>query len=135
MSIRQDRNRRRLRRRLSPAAAESQSQRFTHARYPRRGVVLDTSGLFQSLEFALALHDVLVVPLDFDRLLEPSLEILGHDLIVRRVPDFGGLETTFGLKTRLVEGLAAPEKEADAVVELAVADNRISVQEPHWVPV
>src|SRR4051794_41164028 len=83
----------------------------------------------------LALDDVLVVPLDFDRLLEPSLEILGHDLIVRRVPDFGGLETTFGFKARLVEGLAAAEKEADTVLELAVADNRISVQEPHRVPV
>jgi hypothetical protein len=92
-------------------------------------------GLLQSLEFALALHDVLIVPLDVDRLLEPPLEILGRDLIVRGVPGFCSLETAFRIKTRLVEGLAAPEQEADAVFELAVANNRVSVQEPHGVPV
>ena len=96
---------------------------------------LRIAGLLQSLEFALALHDVLVIPLDLDRLLEPPLEIPGRDLIVRSIPGFGGLETAFGLKTRLVEGLAAPEQEADAVFELVVADDRVAVQEPHRVPV
>ncbi len=62
---------------------------------------LRIGGLLQSLEFALALHDVLVIPLDLDRLLEPPLEIPGRDLIVRSIPGFGGLETAFGLKTRL----------------------------------
>jgi hypothetical protein len=64
-----------------------------------------SAGLLQSLEFALALHDVLVIPLDLDR----PFELPGCDLIVRSLAGFGGLETAFGLKTRLVEGLAAPE--------------------------
>jgi hypothetical protein len=57
-----------------------------------------------------------------------GLEIPGRDLIGGGVAGFGGLETAFGHKTRLVEGLAAPEQEADAVIELALTDNRISVQ-------
>src|SRR5262249_39911318 len=91
--------------------------------------------LLQSLQLPLALHDVLVVPLDLDRLFEPPLEIFGGDLTVSGVPGFSGLETPFGRKTRLVERLAAPEHQSDAVLELAVADNRISVQEPHRVTV
>ena len=74
-------------------------------------------------------------PLNLNRLLQPPLEIPGHDLVVRGVPGLGGLETTSGLETRLVEGLAAPEQEADAIFELAVADNRILVHKPHRVPV
>ena len=97
--------------------------------------VCRTWGLLQSLEFALSFHDVLVVPLDLDRLFEPPFEIFGSDLIVGGVSCFGGLKTPFGLQTRLVEGLAAPEQEADAIFELVVADNRIALQEPHGVPV
>ena len=34
-------------------------------------------------------------------------------------------------QARLVEGLAAPEQQADAVLQLAVPDDRVAFQEPH----
>src|ERR1051326_3006087 len=88
---------------------------------PAKRWMRQTRLLLQSLQLALTLHDVLVVPLDLDRLFEPPLEIPGGDLIVRRVPGFSGLEIPFGRKTRLVERLAAPKHQSDAVLELAVA--------------
>src|SRR5262245_31724667 len=88
------------------------------------------TALLQPLQPALALHDVLVVPLDVDRLLEPALEIHRRDLIRRGVAGAGGLEAALGSQTGLVERATAPEHQADAVFQSVVTDDRIAIQEP-----
>jgi hypothetical protein len=67
------------------------------------------SGLLQSHQFAFALYDVFVIPLDLAPLFQPPLEISGRDLIRGRIACFGRFETALGFKAGLVEGLAAPE--------------------------
>src|SRR5262245_61540371 len=90
-------------------------------RYQHRRV-----GLLQPLQTAFALYDVLVVPLNCDRLFEPAVQVLRSDLIFRGVARFGGLESTLGCKVRLVERLAAPEKQTNAILEFVIADDRIA---------
>src|SRR5262245_47141265 len=77
------------------------SWKMLHSRSERRH-----SNLLQSLQFPLPFHEVLVIPLNLARLREPPLEVLGDNLIVRRVPGFCRLESALGFKARLVEGLA-----------------------------
>lgn len=91
--------------------------------------------LFQALKLALAFDDVLVVPLDRGGFLEPALEVGRAD--VARVGEacLGGFEGAFGREAGFVEGLAAPEEQADAVLELVVADDGVAIDEPDRVAV
>src|SRR5437762_12481443 len=89
----------------------------------------------QPREPAFALHNILVVPLDLDGFLEPPFEVIGGDLIIRGVPGFGGLENALGSEARFVKRLAAPEQEAHAILEFAIPDDRVVIEEPYRLTV
>src|SRR6478672_12029100 len=79
------------------------------------------TALLQAFEPALALDDVLVVPLDIAGLAEPTLQRFDIDLGEVGVAGFGGLEAALVLQAGLVERLPAPEQQSHAVFQQAVA--------------
>jgi len=73
---------------------------------------------------------VLVVPLDFSSHGQPAPQVPGFYLIDSSVPHFGCLEAAFLVQLFLVKRQATPEEQSDAVLEFAVADDGVAIQEP-----
>lgn len=86
--------------------------------------------LLQPFQLPLAADDVLIVPLDVPSLGQPAGEVLGIDLFGGGVAGFGGFEAPLILQLFLVEGLATPKKEADGVLQFAIADDGVPLQKP-----
>jgi hypothetical protein len=80
----------------------------------------------QSLAHTLALHDVLIVPLEGPGLAEPAANRLDLDILDTRESRLGGLLLAHGRDRRLLERLAAPEQQPDAARESAVADQEVA---------
>jgi hypothetical protein len=89
----------------------------------------------QPLQPALATDYVLVVPLDVSSFCQPPLEILPVDLIGRSVAGFGSFEAAFLLQPFFLKRLTTPKEKTDAFLQLAVPDNGVAIQKPHWVGV
>jgi hypothetical protein len=92
-------------------------------------VVKDGPRLLQSLE-ATPSDQVLVVPLDISRFSQPTPKFLGANLIDSSVSSLSGFETPFLFQSLLLKGLTTPEEQAYAILELAVPDNRVPIEEP-----
>ena len=97
-------------------------------------VLLDVRS-FEPLQLTLSTDYVLVVPLDVPSLCQPAPQVLCVYLVNSSVASFGRFEAAFFRQPFILKGLTAPEEEADTALELAVPDNRVSIQEPHGVGV
>ena len=92
--------------------------------------------LVQPLKPPLSLDDVLVVPLDFFRLRQPTFEIAGDHLRcggveLRRILELAGA----GLELVLAKVGATPEHEPDTSLLPAVADRWVAVEKPNRMTV
>src|SRR5690606_2708493 len=89
----------------------------------------------EPLQAAFAPNDVLVVPLDYPCLLQPSSQCFGLDLVGGGEPRLGGFEAALLGEPRLVERLPAPEEQSNATLQLAVPDDGVSLKKPDRVRV
>src|SRR5262249_11327051 len=120
----------RARRRLPLPRGDSSGFSNPHHTVPPAACAALTPPLLQSLESPLSTGEVLIVPLDVSRLSQPTSKFFSVDLFGSSVSSFSGFEGPFLCQSLLLKRLTAPEKQAYAVLKLAVPDNRVPIQEP-----
>lgn len=90
--------------------------------------------LFQSFQLTFSTDNIFVVPLNDFGFLQPSPQRGFVDFRYVGVKDRSILKLFANyIQTRFVEISAAPKHQSDPELLLAIANNRIAIQEPDWV--
>src|ERR1700754_210598 len=94
-----------------------------------------SSDLPQPLQYALPLHNILIIPLDLPPLLQPTLKIIWVYVCHICVSYFSCLELALFLQSRLIKRLSTPEHQVHPVLSLTITYNGIALQEPNGMTV